>query len=64
MGDPCDLALAEYPRLVSPAIYSKMADGDVERVIGAVRGVVARHCRPRVRVTETERAHRVAEAAG
>jgi len=40
LRDPCERALAEYPRLVSLPIYSKMTNEDVERVIAAVRGVV------------------------
>jgi dTDP-4-amino-4,6-dideoxygalactose transaminase len=40
MRDPCQRALAEYPRLISLPIYSKMTDGDVERVIRAVKEVV------------------------
>jgi len=40
LRDPCERALAEYPRLVSLPIYSKMTDAEVERVIEAVRGVV------------------------
>jgi len=40
LRDPCERALAEYPRLVSLPIYSKMTDKEVERVIEAVREVV------------------------
>jgi len=40
LRDPCERTLAEYPRLVSLPIYSKMTNEDVERVIEAVRGVV------------------------
>ncbi len=43
MRDPCRRALAEYPRLISLPIYSKMTDGDVERVIRAVKDVVVQH---------------------
>ena len=43
MRDPCTRALSEYPRLLSLPIYSKMSDGDVERVICAVKDVVAMH---------------------
>ncbi len=43
LRDPCERALAEYPRLVSLPLYSKMTDGDVERVIGAVREIVSGH---------------------
>ncbi len=39
MRDPCTRALAEYPRLVSLPIYSRMNDADVERVVRAVRGI-------------------------
>ncbi len=42
MRDPCALALAEYPRLISLPLYSKMQDGDVSQVIDAVREVVFR----------------------
>jgi dTDP-4-amino-4,6-dideoxygalactose transaminase len=45
MRDPCERALAEYPRLVSLPLYSKMSDGDVERVVGAVRDVVAHYAK-------------------
>ncbi len=40
MRDPCSLALAEYPRLLSLPLYSSMQDCDVSRVIAAVREVV------------------------
>jgi dTDP-4-amino-4,6-dideoxygalactose transaminase len=40
MRDPCTRSLAEYPRLVSLPIYSRMSDADVHRVVQAVRGVV------------------------
>jgi dTDP-4-amino-4,6-dideoxygalactose transaminase len=43
MRDPCAKALGEYPRLVSLPLYSKMSDEDVERVIEAVKSVVAKH---------------------
>ena len=46
MRDPCARALSEYPRLISLPIYSKMSDGDVERVIQAVKEVVVQ-CRTR-----------------
>jgi len=39
MRDPCSLALAEYPRLLSLPLYSAMQDGDVSRVIEVVREV-------------------------
>jgi dTDP-4-amino-4,6-dideoxygalactose transaminase len=39
MRDPCALALAEYPRLLSLPLYSSMQDSDVSRVIDAVREV-------------------------
>jgi dTDP-4-amino-4,6-dideoxygalactose transaminase len=42
MRDPCTKALGEYPRLVSLPLHSKMTDDDVERVIEAVKTVVAR----------------------
>jgi dTDP-4-amino-4,6-dideoxygalactose transaminase len=53
--DPCWRALAEYPRLVSLPLYSKMSDGEVERVIAAVRDIAGRHARRRVRVNRAER---------
>jgi dTDP-4-amino-4,6-dideoxygalactose transaminase len=40
MRDPCARALAEYSRLVSLPLYSRMSDGDVDRVVRAVRDVV------------------------
>ena len=43
MRDPCARALAEYPRLLSIPLYSKMSDGDVDRVIDAVKEIVAKH---------------------
>lgn len=43
MRDPCTRAFSEYPRLLSLPIYSKMNDGEVERVIGAVKEIVAKH---------------------
>jgi dTDP-4-amino-4,6-dideoxygalactose transaminase len=43
MRDPCARALAEYPRLLSIPIYSKMSDGEVDRVINAVKDIVAEH---------------------
>jgi dTDP-4-amino-4,6-dideoxygalactose transaminase len=43
MRDPCTRALSEYPRLISLPLYSKMTDGEVERVIWAVRDVVTRY---------------------
>jgi dTDP-4-amino-4,6-dideoxygalactose transaminase len=49
MRDPCARALAEYPRLVSLPMYSKMSDDDIDRVIDAVKEIVARH-----RVKENE----------
>jgi dTDP-4-amino-4,6-dideoxygalactose transaminase len=45
MRDPCARALAEYPRLVSLPLCSKMTDGEAEQVIDGVRGVVSRHRR-------------------
>ncbi len=48
LRDPCRRALAEYPRLVSLPIYPKMSDGDVEKVIAAVREIVAKNRRRRV----------------
>lgn len=41
--DPCSRALAEYPRLISLPLYSKMTDEDIERVVKAVRDIVARN---------------------
>jgi len=41
--DPCTTALAEYPRLLSLPLYSKMTDEDVGRVIEAVRDIVVRN---------------------
>ena len=43
MRDPCRRSIEEYPRLVSLPLYSKMTDGDVTRVIEAVRDIVRRH---------------------
>jgi len=43
LRDPCTEALAEYPRLLSLPLYSKMTDEDVERVIEAVRDIVVRN---------------------
>jgi dTDP-4-amino-4,6-dideoxygalactose transaminase/lipopolysaccharide/colanic/teichoic acid biosynthesis glycosyltransferase len=40
MRDPCAHALAEYPRLLSLPLYSKMQEEDVSRVIDAVREIV------------------------
>jgi hypothetical protein len=45
MRDACQRALAEYPRMVSLPLYSKMTDADVERVIAAVRETIAGHRR-------------------
>ena len=39
----CSRALSEYPRILSLPLYSKMADGDVHRVVNSVRDVVRRH---------------------
>jgi dTDP-4-amino-4,6-dideoxygalactose transaminase len=41
--DPCRRALAEFERLVSLPIYSRMSDQDVDLVIAAVRNVIARN---------------------
>jgi dTDP-4-amino-4,6-dideoxygalactose transaminase len=46
--DPCTRALAEYPRLISLPVYSRMTDSDVERVIAAVRETVFRNRKHRV----------------
>jgi dTDP-4-amino-4,6-dideoxygalactose transaminase len=43
LRDPCTKALAEYPRLLSLPLYSKMTDEDVERVIEAVRDIVVQN---------------------
>ena len=43
LRDPCTRALAEYPRLLSLPLYSKMTDEDVERVIEAVRDIVVQN---------------------
>jgi dTDP-4-amino-4,6-dideoxygalactose transaminase len=43
LRDPCRRTLAEFPRLTSLPIYSKMTDGDVERVIAAVQDVVKKY---------------------
>jgi dTDP-4-amino-4,6-dideoxygalactose transaminase len=40
MRDPCTRALAEYPRLLTLPLYSRMTDDDIQRVIEAVRDVV------------------------
>ncbi len=42
MRAPCSRALAEYPRMVSLPLFSSMTDADVERVVAAVRDIVAR----------------------
>ena len=42
MRDPCSLALAEYPRLLSLPLYSSMQASDVSRVIDVVREVALR----------------------
>ena len=49
MRDPCTRALAEYPRLLSLPLYSKMTDDETVRVIHAVRDVV---CKFNVRTSE------------
>jgi dTDP-4-amino-4,6-dideoxygalactose transaminase len=41
LREPCTRALAEYPRLLSLPLYSKMTDEEVDRVIQAVRDTVA-----------------------
>lgn len=46
MKDPCDRALAEYPRMISLPLYSKMTDENVQRVIDAVTGIVRKNRRP------------------
>jgi len=43
LRDPCTRALAEYPRLLSLPLCSKMSDEDVERVIEAVRDIVVQN---------------------
>ena len=43
LRDPCTRALAEYPRLLSLPLCSKMTDEDVERVIEAVRDIVVQN---------------------
>ena len=43
LRDPCTRALAEYPRLLSLPLYSKMTEEEVERVIGVVRDIVVRN---------------------
>lgn len=43
MRDPCTRAMAEYPRLLSLPIYSKMNDDEVDRVIDAVKEIVAKY---------------------
>jgi dTDP-4-amino-4,6-dideoxygalactose transaminase len=48
MRDSCTRALAEYPRLVSLPVYSRMTDHDVERVIAAVRDTLFRNRKHRV----------------
>jgi dTDP-4-amino-4,6-dideoxygalactose transaminase len=45
MRDPCLQAFAQYPRLVSLPIYSKMTDEAVEQVIAAVYDIVRLHRR-------------------
>ena len=47
LRDPCMRTLAEFPRLISLPIYSKMTDGDVERVIAAVQDVVKKYSKRR-----------------
>jgi dTDP-4-amino-4,6-dideoxygalactose transaminase len=53
LRDPCTRALAEYPRLVSLPVYSRMTDSDVERVIDAVLEVAHCHRKTAVAVQET-----------
>ena len=43
MRGPRAGALAESPRLLSIALHSKMSDGNVDRVIDAVKELVAKH---------------------
>jgi dTDP-4-amino-4,6-dideoxygalactose transaminase len=47
LRDPCTRVLAEYPRIVSLPLYSRMTDEDAERVIGAARDVVTRYASKR-----------------
>jgi dTDP-4-amino-4,6-dideoxygalactose transaminase len=54
MRDPCTRALGEYPRLVSLPLYSRMTDDDLERVIEAVKSIVARHKKRQRAVATTE----------
>ena len=42
LEDPCRRALAEYPRLISLPLYSRMTDADVMQVIEAVEDIVSR----------------------
>jgi dTDP-4-amino-4,6-dideoxygalactose transaminase len=44
---PCPRALAEYPRLVSLPLYSRMADTDIDRVIVAVKDVAYASFKPK-----------------
>jgi dTDP-4-amino-4,6-dideoxygalactose transaminase len=47
-SDPCRRAIAEYERLVSLPVYSRMTDEEVARVIGAVQDIVRGSRLPRV----------------
>jgi len=47
LRDPCERALAEYPRLVSLPLHSRLSDEEVERVIAAVREIIAAHRKAR-----------------
>ncbi|HEY1219844.1 MAG: DegT/DnrJ/EryC1/StrS aminotransferase family protein [Bryobacteraceae bacterium] len=46
LRDPCAHALAEFARLLSLPLYSRMTDSDVERVIDAVKDVIHRRRKP------------------
>lgn len=57
LRDPCTRALAEYPRLLSLPLHSKMTEEEVERVIEAVRDIVVRNsARQTVALDELEAA--------
>jgi dTDP-4-amino-4,6-dideoxygalactose transaminase len=48
LRDPCERALAEYPRLLSLPVYPGMSDAQVARVIDGVLEVVCRQTRRRL----------------
>jgi dTDP-4-amino-4,6-dideoxygalactose transaminase len=63
LRDPCNRTLSEYPRLISLPIYSRMTDGDVERVVAAVQDVVRQYAVRHVVAPGRARMVRTIEAA-